>query len=221
MKIRYLYFLLIFLTVFGCSTSENKEVTKPENTQREKVIVSNTSTQNSNLTSEANQKEDVKNANVANQKVETKDDSACQNLTQKGFLLDKKQTFPIDFKPFEKSCFVTFHDPEFSNPPLGSQFFVYKNGQEIFNFPDQFNGGNTTCWVESVAFEDINDDSLKDILIVGKCGAKSEAYNENMVYLNTGKDFVTNVEANVEMLDFTKVSQIKDYVKKNQPMFSK
>ncbi|NJM53911.1 MAG: hypothetical protein HC846_11300 [Blastocatellia bacterium] len=152
-------------------------------------------------------------------KPKTSDKSTCYNLVRDDLLLDKKQTFFIDFKPFEKSCFVTFHNPEFDNPPLESQFFIYQNGQEVFEFPEQFGMGNTTCWVDAVAFEDLNSDQLKDIIVIGKCGGKSSAYNENMVYLNTGKEFVTNADSNAEMMDFSKVSQIRDFVKKNPKMF--
>lgn len=147
--------------------------------------------------------------------------STCENVKRAGFALDKKQNFPLDFPPFEKSCFVVFHDPEFTNPALGAQYFIYRDGKEIFNFPEQFNGGNATCWVDAVAFEDINADQLKDIIVVGKCGEKSGSYNENMVYINTGKDFKVNKDANMEMMDFNKTSQIKDYVNQHQSDFAK
>ncbi len=81
-------------------------------------------------------------------------------------------------------------------PHLRGQFYLYQNGKEVFNFPHQFGGGNTTCWVDAVAFEDLNNDQLKDVIVVGKCGAKAGAYNENMVYLNTGTEFVTDVKSN-------------------------
>lgn len=149
------------------------------------------------------------------------DNSACYKLTREDLMVDKKQTFALDFKPFEGACFVTFHDPEFDNPPLGSQYFIYKDGQEIFNFPENFNGGNAGCWIDAVSFEDVNNDQLKDIIIVGKCGAKMGDYNENMVYINNSKEFVTNVKTNEEMMDFKKISQIQDFVKKNPTMFSK
>jgi hypothetical protein len=70
-----------------------------------------------------------------------------------------------------------------------------------------------------VAFEDLNNDRLTDVAIVGKCGGKSGSFNENMVYLNNGNEFVTNAESNAEMMDFSKVSQIRDFVKKNPKMF--
>lgn len=145
----------------------------------------------------------------------------CGELKKAGFALDKKQTFPVDFPPFEKSCFAVFHDPDFTNPALGAQFFIYRDGAEIFAFPEQFNGGNATCWVDAVAFEDINKDALKDVLVAGKCGAKSGAYNENMAYINTGESFKVNKDANMEMMDFSKISQMKDFIEKNQESFAK
>lgn len=161
------------------------------------------------------------NAQNSPQNAETPQNNSCTDLKRKGFALDKKQTFAVDFAPFEKSCFATFHDPEYTNPALGAQYFIYKNGAEAFNFPEQFNGGNATCWVDAVSFEDVNKDQLKDVIVVGKCGAKSDDYNENMVYINTGKDFKVNKDANMEMMDFSKISQIQDYVRGHQDSFAK
>lgn len=152
---------------------------------------------------------------------ETAQNNLCSDLKRKGFALDKKQTFAIDFAPFEKSCFATFHDPDFTNPALGAQFYIYKNNREIFNFPEQFNGGNASCWVDAVSFEDVNGDKLKDIIVLGKCGAKSDDYNENMVYINTGRDFRVNKDANMEMMDFSKISQIQNYVREHRESFAK
>lgn len=160
-------------------------------------------------------------AQNTNENTATSQNNSCADLKRKGFTLDKKQTFAIDFAPFEKSCFATFHDPEFTSPALGAQYFIYKNNQEAFNFPEQFNGGNATCWVDAVSFEDVNKDQLRDIIVVGKCGAKSDDYNENMVYINTGKSFKINKEANMEMMDFSKISQIQNYVREHQENFAK
>lgn len=214
MRVHYLLCFVVFLVFAGCTVPEKTTPAKSENTQREKVTISNS-------TPETVRNTDSKPTNQNDKKTESSEWAGCENLKKEGFAVDSKQTFPVNFSPFEKSCFVTFHDPEFTNPPLGSQYFIYKNGKEIYAFPDQFNSGNTSCWIASVAFEDVNDDELTDVMIIGKCGAKSGAYNENMVYLNTGKDFVTNVEANVELLDYTRISQVRDFVRKNQPMFSK
>lgn len=211
-KLRFIIPVIILFSISSCSVQVNQT---NSNTSTPK-------TENSN-TPQAQSSKEV-NANMANTNQtpvngKTVDKSSCHDLTRDDLMVDKKQTFPIDFKPFEGACFVTFHDPEFDNPPLGSQFFIYKDGKEIFNFPDQFGMGNTTCWVDAVAFEDLNGDQLKDISIIGKCGGKSGSYNENMVYLNTGKDFSTNAESNAELMDFSKVSQIRDFVKKNPKMF--
>lgn len=204
----------LFIAVFALSLtfaacSANKEIgVNPNNTNSSNIAAESEKTPETNTESN--------NANV-----ETAKSDSCTDLKRKGFALDKKQTFPIDFAPYEKSCFATFHDPEFMNPALGAQYFIYKNGAEAFAFPEQFNGGNATCWVDGVSFEDVNNDKLKDIIVIGKCGAKSDAYNENMVYINTGKDFKVNKDANMEMMDFTKISQVKDYVEEHQESFAK
>lgn len=214
MKIRLLFLSVLLFSIFGCRLPDDGSLSNvkgppPENVSTPKNnSVANNSNQNGNLT-------------PVPEKSKTADNSACYKLKRDDLMLDKKQTFAIDFKPFENSCFVTFHDPEFDNPPLGSQFFVYQNGKEVFNFPDQFGGGNTTCWVEAVAFEDLNNDQLKDLMVVGKCGGKSSDYYENMVYMNTGDDFVTKAGSNAETMDFSKISQIRDFVKKNPTLFAK
>lgn len=203
------YIALAIFFAFSAACSNNPE--PPKN-------VSETNSGNSAVKTETTP-ETTANENVAQNAPKT--DDSCQNLTRKGFTLDQKQTFAVDFAPFEKSCFATFHDPEFTNPNLGAQYFIYKDGKQTFVFPEQFNGGNATCWVDAVSFEDVNSDNLKDIIVVGKCGAQSDAYNENMVYINTGKDFKVNKDANMEMMDFTKISQIKDYVREHEKDFAK
>ncbi|HRH42180.1 MAG TPA: hypothetical protein PKY82_11185 [Pyrinomonadaceae bacterium] len=211
MKVFRFFFLGAFISFFlGCSIQFNQTNSNVNGTKTENVNVPNSSPGVNK--SENTKVEEKKNENV--------DNSDCQSLKKKDLALDKKQTFAIDFKPFEKSCFATFYNPEFSNPNLDSQFFIFKDGKEVFTLPQPF-GGSGGCWTDAVAFEDVNNDQLTDIIIVGKCGAKMGDYNENMVYLNTGKDFVTNANSNAEMMDFSKVSQIKDFVQKNPKLFTK
>ena len=133
----------------------------------------------------------------------------------------RRQTFVIDFEPFRGACFVTSHNPEFDDPPMESEIGIYSDGKKIFDFPEQFNGAKFGCWIDAVAFEDLNSDGLKDIIIVGKCSAKSAAYNENTIYVNTGSGFVTNTNANFELGEFTSVKDISDFVKANQKLFFK
>jgi hypothetical protein len=208
-KFRYIILALGLLTLPACTLQMNRPNSNAEAPKTERTIAN------------VGAKEEVTPAPATPlpQKSGKTDDASCAAIRRDDLLIDRKQTFAIDFPPFENSCFVTFHDPEFDNPPLGSQFFIYRNGQEVFNFPEQFGGGNTTCWVDAVAFEDVNNDQLKDVIVVGKCGAKSGAYNENMVYLNNGTEFTTNAEANAETLDFSKIGQIRDFVRKNPKLF--
>ncbi len=214
MKIKFFLLFLISVFAYSCATNPKDTATKTPAKKTENVKTPAVSNETVNA---ANTEANVSETPLTNKT--DGDNSQCYNLKRNDLMLDKKQTFAIDFKPFEKSCFVTFHDPEFENPALGSQFFIYKNGKEVFNFPDQFGAGNITCWADAVSFEDVNNDQLKDIIIVGKCGEKSGSYNENMVYINTGKDFMTNSESNAETMDFSKVSQIREFIKKNPKMF--
>lgn len=133
----------------------------------------------------------------------------------------KSQTFPIDFEPFAGSCFVTTYDPEYPDPPMVSHYSIFKNGIKIFDFPEQFNNATFGCWVDAVAFQDLNQDNLKDVIVVGKCSTKAVPYNENTVYINTGKTFVTRQDGNDRLGDFTNVKEIADFVEDNQQIFYK
>lgn len=145
----------------------------------------------------------------------------CTNLDAGDNAVSAKQTFPVDFAPFENSCFVTTYNPEYDDPPLESEFAIYKDGAKVFDFPNRFNGVEFGCWVDAVAFEDLNDDNLKDVIVAGKCSAKSGSYNENMVYVNTGKDFTTDEEANSKLNDFKRIKEISDFVRRNRQIFFK
>ena len=156
------------------------------------------------------------------QKAETKDSQTdCKNVNAGDFKVWAKQTFPVDFKPYQKACFVTLYNPEYDDPPLESQFAIFREGEKIFDFPEQFNGVKFGCWVDAVAFEDLNGDELKEVIVIGKCSAKTSEYNENMVYVNTGDDFRTDVDANYKLADFSKIKEVNDFVRKNKSSFFK
>lgn len=223
MNVKFILALSVIFSVSilsGCASTTNEPKEKPASANKPATEVTpadrakqiqNAAEEKNSTAPEPSDKKDTPNQNNA----------ACYDLKRDDMALDKKQTFGIDFPPFGKSCFVVFHDPEFDNPPLNSQYFIYKDGKEAFAFPEPFNGSNIGCWIEAVSFEDMNGDGLNDIAIAAKCSAKSKPYPENMVYINTGRDFKTNTQANMEMMDFTKMSQIKQYVKEHQSLFAK
>ena len=124
------------------------------------------------------------------------------------------QTFPLDFAPFGNSCFVTSYNPEYDDPPMETEYAIYKNGRKVFDFPDKFNGTEFGCTVAGVAFEDLNGDNLTDVIVAGKCAAKSSSYNENMVYFNNGREFETYRYANSKLQNLNKIKEITDFVKK-------
>ncbi len=145
----------------------------------------------------------------------------CANVDVGDNEILAKQTFPIDFAPFPNSCFVTAYNPEFDDPPMESEFAIYKDNKKVFDFPSQFNGIEFGCWVEGAAFDDLSGDNLKDIIVAGKCSAKTAPYNENMVYVNTGKAFTTDENANYKLADFDKIKDISSFVKNNRNIFFK
>jgi hypothetical protein len=145
----------------------------------------------------------------------------CYEVETGDDVVMRSQTFPIDFEPFSGSCFVTTYNPEYDDPPMESQYGIYKDGRRVLELPDQFNGATFGCWVAAVSFQDLNADNLKDVIVVGKCSAKSRPYNENMVYINTGKTFVTRPDGNNRLGQFTKAKEIADFVQDNQQIFYK
>lgn len=145
--------------------------------------------------------------------------AACLEVKTGDNVVYKKQTFAIDFEPFKGSCFVTAHNPEYENPPLESQFAIYKNNKRTFEFPSQFNGSTFGCWVDAVAFQDLNADKLTDVIVIGKCMAKVESYNENMVYINDGKGFTTREDANNQLSEMTSIKAVVAFVEENRAMF--
>lgn len=210
----YLFFPILSL-IFAAACSSNETVNLNKTDSAKNISAANAQIENSSPAVIKTPEKPAEN------KSEDSGDETCKLLKKQGYTLDKKQTFAIDFAPFQKSCFVVFHNPEFVDSYLGAQYFIYRNGKEIFRFPEQFNGGNTPCSVKDVAFEDLNDDNLTDIIIAGKCGAKGDDYNENMVYINTGKQFETDKTDNMEMIDFETVSDIKQYLQDRRKTLGK
>ena len=145
---------------------------------------------------------------------------ACQSIDPGEHKVYKKQTFAIDFEPFRNSCFVSTYDPEYGDdPPLESEFAIYRNGRKVFDFPSQFNGVTVGCWVEAVSFQDLNADKRNDVIVISKCSGKSATYNESSVYINDGRGFTTRDDANMALGEFSTIRQVADFVKENRSMF--
>lgn len=206
--------VILFLTVLcfsGCVFSSNSDKT----TSAENKTANNQNSSSEKPASGAGSNETAKKEETPKSNAKTD----CLNTKVAGKKIDEKQTFPFDYEPFKGACFVTAHDAEFDDPPLNSEFYIYKDGKEIYKFPNQFNGVTTGCWAEAVAFQDLNEDGLTDVIIAGMCSAKSAPYSENMVYVNKGKEFTTNEEANYTLEKFKKIKDITDFVKANKEQF--
>lgn len=221
MKILIVAFVLGVLCVSACSISLNKD-SQPEKRPAEKANADSAGNKSVEAKKPNEKIENSESAkNVFGDKEEVKADCTKINFfvaTGDKTIL-KSQTFPIDFAPYKNSCFITVHNPEYTDPPLGSEISIYRNGEEVFYFPGQFNGVTVGCWVEAVSFQDLNGDNLTDIIVVGKCSGKSGSYNENVVYVNTGTTFMTDEDANYKLNDFQKIGEISDFVKRNKQLF--
>lgn len=179
--------------------------------------------------------------NTSKKSEPTSASTACYTVPAGEMAVLKSQTFAIDFEPFKGSCFVTLHDPEFTDPPLGAELAIYKDGKKVEAFYEPGppisiyeNGKDTgrtgnrfssvtfgaTCWIEAVAFQDINDDKLTDVILVAKCGTKSGSYHDNRIYLNNGEVFVKREEANADLSDFKTIKEIVNYTKQDPRAFS-
>ena len=146
----------------------------------------------------------------------------CASVKIPGLKFIAKQSFAFDYKPYEGSCFVTFASEEDmlddKDVPRGSTFHVFKDGKQVFEFPDAF-AGQPACWVEAVAFDDLNGDDQTDVVMAGKCLGAKDSYSANAVYINNGKTFITKEAANGLLGAFSTVKEIEAYATKNQRIF--
>ena len=148
--------------------------------------------------------------------------AACMNVDVGAKrAVQKSQTFAFDFEPYKNSCFVTSYNPEYGDIHMETAYAIYKNGKKAFSFPNQFNGSTFGCWVEAVAFQDLNRDGLTDVVVMGKCSAKAGDYNENMVYVNSGKAFTSNEDGNNQLSDFSTTKEVIGFVEDNKQIFFK
>ncbi len=208
----------VFLSFTACSstaTNAGKTSEQPK-TNDSKVEISNTK----NNTNEANKS--ASNENVSAEQTLASDKSACLTAKIDGKKLIANQTFVFDYEPFAKSCFVTFANKDEmlddKDVPRGSTFYIFKDGKQVYQFDDAFDG-QPACWVEAVGFEDLNNDKKTDVIVVGKCLAAKDSYAVNAVYANEGGKFKTDNTANQELENFTTIRQISDFVKKNSGKF--
>ena len=150
------------------------------------------------------------------------DKTACVNFKQAGKRLIPSQTFAFDYEPFPKSCFVTFANTaemlDEKDLPRGSTFHIYKDGKDVYEFEDPFDG-QPACWVEGVGFEDLNGDGKTEVIIAGSCLSAKNSYPVNAIYENYQDDFHTYRSQNEVLDKFKTVKEIADFAKKNPKMF--
>lgn len=210
-----LFLLIVLITSFATACSFN--------------IGSNSATNAGTASNTSNSYSTADNSNANARTVpptaETKavvDPAKCSAFSQSGKRFISNQSFRVDFEPFKGACFVTFGSREDmldeKDLPRGSTFYFYKDGKQVFELPDAFNG-QSSCWVEAVAFNDLNDDGKTDIVMAGKCLGAKDSYPSNAVYANNGRGFTTDADANEKLEDLTTVDAIKSFVKKDLKSF--
>ena len=218
------YFVLFAALVLGMSCSTHLTYRTAESDRGQvpkKETNANIERADSSETPVSEESNISENRKTHNKEPDAERNKECHSSDTGDRFVLENQTFPIDFKPFENACFVTSHDPEFDDPPLGSVFSIYKDGKNVYEFDSRFNPDAASCWVEGVAFEDLTDDGLIDIIVVGKCGLKPGETQGNEVFINNGKGFYTVVESNDRLDDVNKIKDIADFVRKNNQLFAK
>lgn len=216
---KFIAFLIVAVTLVlsGIACSVNRV------TQAEPPKANDSKAENNTAQAKTNEqsKSESTEATPA-KKVEAKDKSAClkARLDRKKLVAD--QTFVFDYEPFQKSCFVTFGNldemMDDKDLPRGSTFYIYRDGEQIYEFADAFDG-QTGCWVEGVGFEDLNGDGKTEVIIAGRCLGAKDSYTSNAVYINNGDDFQTDAEQNRLIENFKTVKEISAFVKKNKSKF--
>lgn len=219
------YFIVLFSLVLSAACSSNletREIPAPGSAGAASAAVVPENNQTPAISKDKNKETTTQSINPrGGQTVDAQIKAGCLTNRRGAKVPDPKQTFVMDFEPFRDACFVTFHDAERTNPSLDSEFYVYLDGKQIYEFPKQFNGVSTGCWVEAISFVDLNEDELKDIVVAGMCSAKTAPYGENMVYANTGENFTTDEDANSKLANFKKTKEIENFVRRNQRLFFK
>ena len=215
MRYIYLTVILASLLVAGCGSLPDRSDERPSTGPKRTETVPPKTPMPAESPSEA----DGRSAESALGSAEAR--RACYETDTGDNVVLRSQTFAINFEPFTDSCFVTSHNPEFDDPPMESEIGIYKDGSRVYDFPSQFNGATFGCWVDAVAFQDLNDDASMDIIVIGKCSGKSATYNENMVYVNTGREFTTDAEANLKASDHETIATVSRFVRQNKRLFFK
>ena len=150
--------------------------------------------------------------------VKTARDNAavCNDLKLPGKRFIPNQSFSFDYEPFKGSCFATFGSKEEmldeKDVPRGSTFYIFEDGESVYEFPDAF-ADQAGCWVDAVSFKDLNNDGNMDVIMAGSCLGAKDSYPANAVFVNNGRGFTTNDDANGQLGDLKSVKAIESYVR--------
>jgi hypothetical protein len=215
-KLLALMAFTIFLVFnFGCTASISTNTQTPTTSTNTVVKTGNVVTNKSTETAKNTAKPETAVKSTA-------DKTACLTAKMEGKRLIASQTFAFDFEPFKGSCFVTFASKEDmldeKDVPRGSTFHIFKDGENVYEFEDAFDG-QPACWVEGVGFEDLSGDGKTEVIIAGSCLGAKDSYPMNAIYENYQDDFHTYPSQNAVLDKFTSIKQISDFAKKNKEQF--
>lgn len=129
------------------------------------------------------------------------------------------QSFDVEFPHFGKVKFASYADN--SEKPVFKPrlyFYLMKENDIVYTFPEFYGheDGFDCGYVEAVGLRDLNDDGLKDIIIIGSCLA-SKPFPVIDVYFNAKDHFYNDKKLNMALnseLDNKSVAEVVKYFKK-------
>jgi hypothetical protein len=130
------------------------------------------------------------------------------------------QTFDVELPHFGKVKFASYADN--SEKPVFKPrlyFYLMKDNQIVYAFPEFYGheDGFDCGFVKAVGLRDVNDDGLKDIIIIGECLA-SKPFPVIDVYFNATDRFTHDKKINEALNSDESIKTIADIVNyfKNQ-----
>jgi len=132
-------------------------------------------------------------------------------LVRNGFQVFEDQSFDVKLDSFGDVRFVS-GSSEFKIPSL---YLVNSNQEIIYVFPDFYtNVLSDLQEIKAVSFKDVNNDGLKDIIIIAQfLSANGDDLTVANVYLQKDKEFINSYELDEKINDTNNNNSINEIVK--------